>query len=64
MAMQPHEAGDLKSESILGAVMAHRQALDTLRYGSFRGVVRDGKLVRFAIEQEWRPADNRDKEVV
>jgi hypothetical protein len=44
---------------------AHKQALDTLRYGSFRGVVRDGKLVRFAIEQEWRPADSReDKEVV
>jgi hypothetical protein len=43
---------------------AHKQALDTLRYGSFRGVVRDGKLVRFAIEQEWRPADNREGEVV
>ena len=49
---------------ILGAMAAHRQALDTLRYGSFRGVVRDGKLVRFAIEQEWRPTDNGEKEVV
>jgi hypothetical protein len=42
---------------------AHKQALDTLRYGSFRGVVRDGKLVRFAIEQEWRPADKREEVV-
>ena len=62
--MKPHEAAERKGESILGAMAAHKQALDTLRYGSFRGVVRDGKLVRFAIEQEWRPADNRDEEVV
>ena len=63
--MKPDEASHLKSESILGALAAHKHALDTLRYGSFRGVVRDGKLVRFAIEQEWRPADSReDKEVV
>jgi hypothetical protein len=45
-------------------MIAHKHALDTLRYGSFRGVVRDGKLVRFAIEQEWTPTDNREKEVV
>ena len=25
------------------------------RYGSFRGVIRDGRIVVFAIEQEWRP---------
>ena len=62
--MKPRKAGDLKSESILGAMAAHKHALDALRYGSFRGVVRDGKLVRFAIEQEWRPADNHEKEVV
>ena len=62
--MQPDDAGDLKSESILSVMAAHKQALDTLRYGSFRGVVRDGKLVRFAIEQEWRPADQREREVV
>ena len=63
--MKPDVPSDLNSESILGAIAAHKQALDTLRYGSFRGVVRDGKLVRFAIEQEWRPADSReDKEVV
>ena len=59
--MKPHEPGDLESDSILGAMSAHKQALATLRYGSFRGVVRDGKLVRFAIEQEWRPGDNREE---
>ena len=62
--MKPDEASHLKSESILDAMAAHKHALDTLRYGSFRGVVRDGKLVRFAIEQEWRPTDHREKEVV
>jgi len=61
--MKPDFSWDPKSESILSAMAAHRQALDTLRYGSFRGVVRDGKLVRFAIEQEWRPADNREEVV-
>ena len=25
------------------------------RYGSFRGVIKDGKIVVFAIEHEWRP---------
>jgi hypothetical protein len=62
--MKADKAGHLESESILDAMAAHKQALDTLRYGSFRGVVRDGKLVRFAIEQEWRPTDHREKEVV
>ena len=62
--MKPSEACGLKGESILGAVAVHKQALDSLRYGSFRGIVRDGKLVRFAIEQEWRPADTEGKEVV
>jgi hypothetical protein len=62
--MKPQNAGDLQSDSILDAMAAHKQALDTLRYGSFRGVVRDGKLVRFAIEQEWRPVDSREKEVI
>ena len=64
MSMKPHEADELRSESILAAMAAHKQALATLRYGSFRGTVRDGKLVRFAIEQEWRPANNKEKEVV
>lgn len=25
------------------------------RYGSFRGVIKDGKIVVFAVEHEWRP---------
>jgi hypothetical protein len=25
------------------------------RYGSFRGVIKDGRIVIFAIEHEWRP---------
>src|SRR5687767_9444580 len=25
------------------------------RYGSFRGVIKDGRIVIFAVEQEWRP---------
>ena len=25
------------------------------RYGSFRGVIKDGKVVVFAVEHEWRP---------
>ncbi len=25
------------------------------RFGSFRGVIKDGKIVIFAVEQEWRP---------
>jgi hypothetical protein len=62
--MEARKAGDFKSESILCAMAAHKQALEALRYGSFRGVVRDGKLVRFAIEHEWRRTDHREKEVV
>ena len=62
--MKPREADDLRNESILAAMAAHKHALDTLRYGSFRGIVRDGKLVRFAIEQEWRSVDRKEKEVV
>ncbi len=25
------------------------------RYGGFRGVIKDGKIVIFAVEHEWRP---------
>jgi len=25
------------------------------RYGSFRGVIKDGRIVIFAVEHEWRP---------
>lgn len=34
------------------------------RYGSFRGVIKDGKIVIFAIEHEWRPQlENRFERV-
>lgn len=49
---EPSEPGDV---ALLRAIAAHDRALATLRYGSFRGIVRNGKLVRFAIEHEWRP---------
>ena len=62
--MKGDQPADLSSQSILAAMAAHREALDAIRYGSFRGIVRDGRLVRFAIEQEWRPADTDGKEVV
>jgi len=29
--------------------------IERCRYGSFRGVIKDGKIVIFAVEQEWRP---------
>ena len=29
--------------------------IERCRYGSFRGVIRDGKIVVFAVEHEWRP---------
>lgn len=62
-AMKADEANDHANESLLRAIAVHHRALVSLRYGSFRGIVRDGKLVRFAIEHEWRPADNGGKEV-
>jgi len=40
---------------VLRALATYGQALERLRYGSFRGVVKEGKLVLFAIEEEWRP---------
>ncbi len=51
----PEETARHRRESILSALAAYEQTLERLRYGSFRGVVKEGKLVLFAIEQEWRP---------
>ena len=61
--MTPEETARLSRESILAALAAHEEALGRLRYGSFRGVVKDGKLVLFAIEQEWRPEVERRREM-
>jgi hypothetical protein len=43
--MKSPKAVDFQRDSVLGAMVAHKHALNTLRYGSFRGVVRDDKLV-------------------
>jgi hypothetical protein len=32
------------------------------RYGSFRGVIKDGKVVIFAVEHEWRPQLEAERE--
>jgi hypothetical protein len=53
--MSADEAREPGNAALLRAIAVHKQALAELRYGSFRGIVRDGKLVRFAIEHEWRP---------
>ena len=54
-AMDTDEPSEPRDAALLRAIVAHDGALATLRYGSFRCIVRDGKLVRFAIEHEWRP---------
>lgn len=32
------------------------------RYGTFRGVIKDGKVVIFAVEHEWRPQLEQERE--
>jgi hypothetical protein len=63
VAVTPEETDRPSHESILTALAAHEQALKQLRYGAFRGVVKGGKLVLFAIEQEWRPEVERRREM-
>ena len=43
-------ASDLES-----VLVQYADEIRRTRYGSFRGVIRDGRVVVFAIEQEWRP---------
>ena len=59
--MDSDEPCEPMNAALLRAIAAHKQALANLRYGSFRGIVRDGKLVRFAIEHEWRPKTREEK---
>jgi hypothetical protein len=33
----------------------YAEEIGRCRYGSFRGVIKDGKIVIFAVEHEWRP---------
>lgn len=32
------------------------------KYGTFRGVIKDGKVVIFAVEHEWRPQLEKERE--
>jgi hypothetical protein len=43
---------DSELEAVL---LAYADEIRRCRYGSFRGVIKDGKVVIFALEQEWRP---------
>jgi hypothetical protein len=47
---------DIDTATDLESVLVqYADEIQRTRYGSFRGVIRDGKVVVFAIEQEWRP---------
>ncbi|MPZ14615.1 MAG: hypothetical protein GEU73_09375 [Chloroflexi bacterium] len=47
---------ELDSGSDLQAVLdRYAEEIRRCRYGSFRGVIKDGKIVIFAVEHEWRP---------
>jgi hypothetical protein len=48
--------GSTSPDADLQAVIAaHAEEIRRCRYGSFRGVIKDGKIVIFAVEHEWRP---------
>jgi hypothetical protein len=50
------------AESELEAVLqAYADEIRRCRYGSFRGVIKDGKVVIFALEHEWRPHLDRQQ---
>jgi len=36
-------------------IQAYAEEIGRCRYGTFRGVIKDGKIVIFALEHEWRP---------
>ena len=48
--------GNPGAEADLQAVIhTYAEEIRRCRYGTFRGVIRDGRIVIFAIEHEWRP---------
>jgi hypothetical protein len=49
-AASVNPAADLES-----VLERYADEIERCRYGSFRGIIRDGRIVVFAIEQEWRP---------
>ncbi len=47
----------------LSAVLErYGEEIQRCRYGSFRGVIKNGKIVIFAVEHEWRPQLEASKE--
>jgi hypothetical protein len=43
------------SADLAEVLVRYQDEIRRCRYGSFRGVIKDGKVVIFAIEHEWRP---------
>jgi hypothetical protein len=47
---------DMDTSDDLQAVLErYADEIRRCRYGTFRGVIKDGKIVIFAVEHEWRP---------
>jgi len=42
-------------QNLRAVIEAYADEIQRCRYGSFRGVIKDGKIVVFAVEHEWRP---------
>lgn len=52
--------GDGTEVELQSVVETYADEIRRCRFGSFRGVIKDGKIVIFAIEHEWRPqVENR-----
>jgi hypothetical protein len=43
------------SDDLQAVLERYADEIRRCRYGTFRGVIKDGKIVIFAVEQEWRP---------
>ena len=47
--------GDGTEMELQSVIETYADEIRRCRFGSFRGVIKDGKIVVFAIEHEWRP---------
>ena len=47
--------------SLESVLAGYAEEIRRCRYGTFRGVIRDGKVVIFAVEQEWRPQIEKER---
>jgi hypothetical protein len=43
------------SDDLQAVLERYAEEIRRCRYGTFRGVIKDGKIVIFAVEHEWRP---------